>query len=137
MLKIINFMKNFFAVCLLTTLLNGCYYDNLEELHPSSPPCDTTGEISFSADILPIMLHSCGSQNLACHQSDASQSGYGLGNYTDIINTINGSGIFLETIIHDPSINTTKWMPKGSSAKIDKCSIQKIEAWLNRGKLDN
>ena len=137
MLKIINFMKNLFAVCLLTSLLYGCYYDNLEELHPSPPPCDTTGIISFSTDILPIMLHSCGSQNLACHQTDASQSGYGLGNYTDVINTINGSGSFLETITHDPSISSAKWMPKGSSAKIDNCSILKIEAWLNSGMLDN
>ena len=136
-LKIINFMTNLLAVCLLSILLNGCYYDNLEELHPSPPPCDTTGTISFSVDILPIMLNTCGSQDLACHKTDASQSGYGLGNYTDVINTISGSSIFLKTITHDPSINSSKWMPKGSSAKIDNCSIQKIEAWLNRGKLNN
>ena len=129
-------MKNILAVFLGILLLSGCYYDNLEELHPSPPPCDTI-ETSFVNDILPIMNTSCGGLRSDCHQNDATASGYGLGNYTDVINTINGSGVFLETITHDPSINSSKWMPKGTSAKIDDCSILKIEAWLNEGSLNN
>jgi hypothetical protein len=130
-------MKKILAFCCAVILFNGCYYDNLEELHPSLPPCDTTGTISFATDITQIMTHSCGSQDMACHNTDASQSGYGLGNYTDVINTIDNSGTFLKSITHDPSINSSKWMPKGSTAKIDNCSIEKIEAWLNRGRLNN
>ena len=130
-------MKNIFAFCFVIIIFSGCYYDNLEELHPSPPLCDTIGTISFANDILPVMLHSCGSQDLACHQTNQSQSLYGLGTYTDVINTINGSRTFLKSITHDLSINSSKWMPKNSSAKIDDCSIQKIEAWLNRGRLNN
>ena len=130
-------MKNIFAFCFVIIILSGCYYDNLEELHPSPPPCDTTGIISFTNDILPIMLHSCGSQDFACHNTVASTSNYGLGTYTDVINTIDISRTFLKSITHDPSINSSKWMPKNSSAKIDDCSIQKIEAWLNRGRPNN
>ncbi len=129
-------MKTIIAFCLAIISLTGCSYDNLEELHPTIS-CDTTGASSFLNDILPIMIQSCGGQNLACHQSDASESGYGLGNYADVINTIDGSGVFFQTITHDISINSSKWMPKGTSAKIDACSIRKIEAWLNNGKLNN
>ncbi len=130
-------MKSTLSAIALIAMFTGCYYDNLEELHPNTEPCDTTGTISYINDINPIMLHSCGSQDLACHNTDASQSGYGLGTYDDVINTIDNSGIFLETIKHDPSISSAKWMPKNSSSMIDDCSIQKIEAWINRGRPNN
>ncbi len=130
-------MKKILFLLFLVVSLNSCYYDNVEELHPAIAPCDTSGTVSFSNDILPIMLHGCGSENIACHQTDASQSGYGLGTYDDVISTINNSGTFLETIVHSTTINSSKWMPKNSSAKLDNCSIQKIEAWLNRGKANN
>lgn len=130
-------MKNIILVCSLLLSISGCYYDNNVEIHPGSQPCDTTGIISFANDILPIMLHSCGSQDLACHKTDQTLSGYGLGTYADVIYTIDDSQTFLKSITHDPSINSSKWMPKNSSAKIDNCSLQKIEAWLNREKLNN
>lgn len=136
MLKNVKTMKILIAYSAIIILHCGCSYDSLEELHPTIA-CDTSGTASFSNDILPIMVRSCGSQDLACHQSDASESGYGLGNYADVINTIDGSGVFFQKITHDVSINSSKWMPKGTSAKIDACSIVKIEAWLNNGKLNN
>ena len=129
-------MKNILVVFFVIILISGCYYDNFEELHPSPQPCDTT-RTSFANDILPIMNTACGGQRSDCHQNESTTSGYGLGNYTDVINTISVSGIFLDVLTHNPSINSSKWMPKGSSAKIDDCSILKIEAWLNEGSLDN
>ncbi len=120
-----------------TAILSGCYYDNVDELYPVITKCDTTGTVSFANDISPIMLHSCGSSDLACHNGASSQSGYGLGNYDDVKFTIDDSGDFLETITHSTSISASLWMPKGSSSKIDDCSIQKITAWLNRGTLNN
>ena len=130
-------MKSIFVAVFLLSLITGCYYDNLEELHPNIAPCDTSGIISYTNDINPIMLHSCGSQDIACHNTDGSQSGYGLGTHGDLVNTVNSSPIFLQTIKHDPSISCSKWMPLNSSSKIDDCSIQKIEAWINRGMLNN
>jgi hypothetical protein len=129
-------MKKIVVVCFVIFALSGCYYDNLEELHPGDPPCDTTGVISFSTDIDPIFKRSCGSQDLACHNTDQSSSTYGLGTYDDVIFTIDDSGDFLETITHDPSISASLWMPKDGN-KLDACSIQKIQAWLNRGRLNN
>lgn len=130
-------MKNLLLFVLLLTILSGCYYDNNDELHPAQPPCDTTATVSFSNNILPIMQHSCGSQNHSCHQGENSSSGYGLDNYIDVINTISNSGIFTETITHSSSINSSKWMPEGSSGKIDDCSIWKIQSWINNGTLNN
>ena len=135
--KIISLMKKILFLLFISVSLNSCYYDNVDELHPAIAPCDTSGTVSFSGDILPIMIHSCGGENLACHQTDVSQSGYGLGTFADVISTIDNSGTFLESIVHSPTINSSKWMPKNSSAKLDNCSIQKIEAWLNRGKANN
>ena len=43
---------------------------------------------------------------------------------------------FLNTIKHQ-NISVSLYMPQGTSEKIDDCSIQKLEAWINRGKLDN
>lgn len=135
--KTIEPMKNILIIAGLISLFSSCYYDNVDELHPQITPCDTTGVVSFANDIQPIMLHNCGSENPACHQGDASQSGYGLENYNAVISTINNSGVFLETITHDPSISTSKWMPQNSTAKLNDCSIQQIEAWMNRGTPNN
>lgn len=130
-------MKQILAIFFVIALFNGCYYDNVDELHPAALPCDTTGTVSFANDILPIMLHSCGSGNSVCHYTNASSSSYGLGTYSDLINCINVSNTFLKTITHDTSIPSSKWMPKNSTAKIDDCGISKIERWLNDGKKNN
>ena len=66
-------MKNtrtILAVLGAAFLLSGCYYDNFKELHPEgalpdpSNICDTTGVISYSAQIIPILNASC---NQNCH----------------------------------------------------------------------
>ena len=126
-------MKNNFVCFVILVLLFACSYDNLEELHPV---CDSTTSISFAGDILPIITSNCGTGDLNCHQTDGSQSGYGLGSYDEVILTINNSGTFLKTIKHDPSISSGNWMPR-NAPKLDGCSILKIEAWINRGRLEN
>ena len=135
-LKKIRYIK-LYLVLFGVVILNACYYDNLDEMHPAIATCDTMGTVSYANDISSIMLHSCGSSDLGCHNGQSSESGYGLGNYNDLITSISNSTDFLGTITHSPDISTSKWMPKNSSSKIDDCSIQKITAWLNRGKLDN
>ena len=127
-------MKSIFIISSMILFLSGCYYDNQEELHPSSGPCDTSGTISYNSDIQLIISTSCGSQDPSCHNSSATQSGYPFDTYENLVLSIDLSGKFLQTITHDPAIASSKWMPKGVSAKIDDCSIQKIRAWLNRGK---
>ena len=119
------------------SIVFGCAYDNLEDLHPSAPPCVLNDTISFTHDILPIFVNSCGTNNVACHQDQNSDSGYGLATYDDVSFTIDDSGLLTQSVTHDPSIASTKWMPQGISDKIDNCSIAKIQKWMNLGHLNN
>ncbi len=126
-------MKYFIAIGVVIAFISSCYYDNIDELHPAAAPCDTTSTVSFAQDILPIMIHSCGGQDASCHNSASTQSGYGLGNYADVLTSYNNNSVFLETITHSATINSSRWMPKGTTAKIDDCSIYKITAWIDAG----
>ena len=58
-------------------LTTGCYYDNLEELHPevliNSGNCDTSGVMSYSTHIAPILKSNCGSNN-SCHNGPGVSS---------------------------------------------------------------
>lgn len=124
----------------ITGYLSACTNDNIEELHPQAAPCDTTGTISFANDIQPIMNLQCGTNDIGCHVDPAADGGCGFANYVDMLDYLSSSSKdikFVKTITHDASLTSSLYMPKGTSAKIDDCSIQKIQAWINRGKLNN
>ncbi len=116
-------------------LCTGCYYDNLEELHPDiGGVCDTTNvTISYAADVAPIVSSSCGITDNACHNTNSSDSQIGLETYAGVVASISPDNRFLLSIIHDPDANE---MPKGGG-KLDECSISKIESWINHGYINN
>ena len=121
------------SVLVISFFLSSCYYDNLEELHPNitTTVCDTTGTISYSNDIVPIMNNNCGTGN-SCHNS-SSTSGITLDNYADVRGNANS---IVKAILHDPVYTAAQWMPSGG-ATLNSCSIMKIQAWVNRGRLNN
>ena len=129
-------MKKYFLAIFIISGLSACYYDNLEELHPQIAPCTVPDTVSYTNDIAPIMTNSCGATDMGCHNTSGATSGYGLNSHLELTTTVDNTE-FLKVIKHDPSINSSKWMPKGSSAKIDDCSIQKIENWINQGMQNN
>jgi hypothetical protein len=121
-------------LCLSLLSLQACYYDNLDEIHAADglfTPCDTSGVISFSADIVPIMVNSCGANN-ACHQSGTSDSDIPLNNYISV-RDVADDGSLLGSILHESGYDE---MPK-DGGKLNACSIQKIQAWINRGTPNN
>lgn len=136
-------MKKILIIMGVLGFFYSCTNDNIQDLHPvSQNACDTTGVVvSFANDILPIMINSCGGNDNTCHQDDASSGGYGLADYTmvtaSIVNSGNDTGnpnAFIDCITHsDPNIAD---MPDGGG-KLSDCSIKKIQAWLNRGQLNN
>ncbi len=133
-------MKKVLFFIAAISLIAACTNDNLEDLHPASsrPVCDTTA-VSFATDIMPIMNASCGAGDANCHINDQTTSSCGLANWTDAtayLYSANRDIRFLKTINHDPTTPTI-WMPKGVTTKIDDCSISKITAWINQGKLNN
>jgi hypothetical protein len=133
--------RTFVLLLFVIPLFSSCYYDNLEELHPnlSSANCDTTGTISYASDIVPILNAYCSLNNSSCHNSSAS---YPLNTYANVHTeafATNGScsRMLVLTIKHDPCLNPSiQFMPQGGGM-LDNCSIQKIEAWVNRGAPNN
>ena len=127
-------MKSFLFLAVIG-LCTGCYYDNLEELHPAKGTvCDTTTvTIKFAADIIPILQSGCGISDNACHNTDNSDSDIGLETYAGVSAQISPNDVFLKSILHDPSARA---MPKGGGM-LDDCSIMKIESWINHGYLNN
>lgn len=109
--------------------VGSCYFDNEEELYP---PCQPVG-VSFREDVEPILQARC----YGCHSLENAPS--------------QGDGINLEgyfnfytysTDFPDRLIGSLEWngngapMPKDDS-KLDQCSINKIETWINEGARNN
>ncbi|CAN5486130.1 hypothetical protein BH11BAC1_BH11BAC1_17530 [soil metagenome] len=127
-------MRKYFFLSVIG-FCTGCYYDNMEELHPNfATVCDTTSvTISYNTDIIPILTSGCGISDNACHNTDNSASNIGLETYAGVMTQVTPDNLFLKSIVHDP---VTSAMPKGGG-KLDECSIMKIESWINHGYLNN
>jgi hypothetical protein len=127
MLKNITFSLCFMA--LLLTGLGGCNYDNFAELHPLH--CDATSPVTYSDDIVLILKSNCGTGN-SCHSSN-NTSGIALNNYSSVKLQVDNTKL-LSSIIWD---GNASFMPSGSSAQIDTCSIGKISRWIADGAPNN
>ena len=119
---------------LIASFLSACYYDNIQEIHPTEglfKKCDTTGTISYSGDIVPVLNSNCGTTN-SCH-GPGNTSGYNLSTYNGLAEQALGGNLVL-AITHDPSLTPNKWMPNNcGECFLNKCSIDKITVWVNRG----
>jgi hypothetical protein len=133
-------MKNnhsaFFALTLFTLILSSCYYDNIEELYVKNPAdsagvCDTTKVMSFATDIQPILTSNCGSNNNSCH--GALSTVLSLSDYAGVKSTAD-AGKLVGVITWASGFSP---MPKGSTSKIDACSIGKIKKWVSAGSPNN
>jgi hypothetical protein len=124
-------MKNlvrFAAVFLVFSFtLSGCYYDKESELYPTPPNCDTTGVISYSQAIAPIMVANCN----VCHSTAVASGGIITDNY-------NGLSIIAKNGLLLSSVNWTGTpMPKGAQDTISLCDRTKIKKWVDAGSLNN
>lgn len=118
---------------LASCILFSCYNDNLSELAPSGVPggaCDTTGIITYSHHIAPMLNTNCGTGN-SCHGSN-NISGYDLSNYTGVHSAV-VSGKLISSITWTGSAIR---MPENGS-KMNSCNIIKIKKWINAGALNN
>ena len=105
----------------------SCSNDSEENLFPELELCDTV-DMSYANDILPVIINNC----YACHSSESNSSGIlleGHENFSEIART----GSLLGAIKHESDYTP---MPL-SSSKLDTCSINKIEAWINQGSKNN
>lgn len=115
--------------CLLIFAISACTKDNAEDLYPpDNTSCDTT-DITYSGVIKNIINTSCASSS-GCHLG-AGQTGFDLSTYEGLLVVVNNGKIL-------PAIKHTgpKPMPDGA-AKLDDCTILKIETWINQGAMNN
>lgn len=134
--------KSLLAGLLFVSGLAACNYDNFEEIHPSTPggtSCVIPDTVSYATNIQPILNASCGSNDNGCHDASNSINLGGNGSLADhagTVETIADDGItqFMGRIRQ--TVAQSKWMPKGGG-KLDDCSIDKIQRWIDQGQLNN
>jgi hypothetical protein len=117
------------AFCLLALLgFQSCYYDKADLLYPGAAKCDTTGTISYSKQIVPLLQQQC----LPCHTVSSPDGGIILGTYaSDRAIAANGKlfGSLNYTTGYSP-------MPKGR-AKLTTCQLVTIKKWIDGGSPNN
>lgn len=87
-------------------------------------------DISFSADVLPIMQNSCALSG--CHGNGSSIAGVSLEGHSGVSSAANAAN-FLGAIKHEAGFAN---MPAGAS-KLSQNDIDLIECWILNGKQNN
>lgn len=110
----------------LVCLFTGCYYDNEQDLYPLTPGgCDTIA-VSYNTEIMTIMNTKC----VSCHSGGFPAGGLALNTHALVSGNITN---IIDRIKRNP--DDALLMPQG--AKLDPCSISKIEAWARQGAPNN
>ena len=94
-------------------------------------PCDSTGTISYSIQIVPIINASCGASIGACHNNTSTFGDFN--SYQGF--TSHPPSHIIHCIKQDDPANYQP-MPLGAS-KLSACKIAKIVNWVNQGELNN
>jgi hypothetical protein len=94
--------------------------------------CDTTGNISYSTQLLPILQGNC----IGCHNTSSANGNVDLSSYNKVktvATTIrNGKPLLTGVVRRLPGFVA---MPQSFS--LDECSIRKMELWIAQGTLNN
>ncbi len=120
-------------VLISLVLLNGCYKDKAEKLYPGAggTVCDTLA-MKYAVNIQPILTTNCAVPGCHTTLDKPSAGGYAYDSHAETMVTVT-SGKLLKSIKHLPGASA---MPKGA-AKMERCNIDKINAWVNQGALNN
>lgn len=123
----------FFLLMLMicTISLTSCYYDKEELLYgnTNNGPCtDTTGTISYSQKVVPMLQQSC----YSCHTGSFPSGGILMGTYA-ADKAIAQNGKLHGTINYTAGFSP---MPQGAP-KMSNCQIAVIKKWIDSGMLNN
>jgi cytochrome c5 len=119
-----------FVICIVSITLSSCFYDKADVVYPTTAlSCDTTN-VTYSNQIVSILNAQCN----YCHGAAANSMGGGiyLNTYAALKPYVN-NGSFINSILQNGKASA---MPK-NGAKMDNCSILKIQSWINKGALNN
>ncbi|ULQ55131.1 hypothetical protein KJS94_10815 [Flavihumibacter rivuli] len=89
--------------------------------------CDTSGVISYSTRVQPILNNKC----TGCHNNNLASAGINLTNYTGV-RTVALNGKLYGSIAHLAGYSP---MPQGS--KLPDCEIATIKKWIDNGSPNN
>jgi hypothetical protein len=115
------------GILLVIIGLNGCTFDNEEDLYPQPPACDTL-DVTYSGTIVPIMNDNCND----CHGGAAPLAGVRTDTY-DGLKVIADNNHLWGVVNHEPGFSP---MPK-NLPKLNDCDLAKISLWLDNGALNN
>ncbi|MEX2567806.1 MAG: hypothetical protein WD431_17800 [Cyclobacteriaceae bacterium] len=114
-------------ICSLTLFLFNCTFHNEEDLF-SDEVCDTSGDITYSSFVKPIIERNC----VTCHNSSLANGNVNLESY-GVLSVQVENGRFLGAINHLPGFAP---MPQGGT-KLSDCTIETIELWISNGYPEN
>ena len=116
------------ALTALPFLFTSCYYDNAEELYPSTG-CDTSN-VTYTNSVRPIVAQNCALSG--CHNGQTIAGGYNLEAYAGIKQIVDNNRL-LGTINHETGYSP---MPQ-NRPKLSDCNIAIITKWVNAGAPNN
>ena len=119
-------MKLKLVIIVFGIFLTACKKDKIEEVSDIDVECEET--ISFSSEIISVMLESCATAG--CHNATSASSGYILETHGQISEH---AAIVLKAIRHETGVSN---MPKGA-AKLSDDYIDSFYCWMEQGKQDN
>ena len=121
-------MKKFVPVIigfLWIFVIEGCYYDNVEDLYPLQSSCDTSN-VTYSVSMAPLTQAYCNS----CHNSSNPSGGVTTSTY-DGLHAVAVNGKLWSAVNR-----TQNWMPLGAS-KLPECDLKKMDIWIKQGAPNN
>ena len=121
-------MNKLVILSLISAAVMSCVWDNEDAYYADPVSCDTVN-VSFSEDIVPLLVNHC----YSCH-SNLNAPGLGGGlPLEDHQDVALSAGRIEGAINHREGYQP---MPREAD-KIDPCPIELFEAWINAGTPDN
>lgn len=108
---------------LMVVFINSCYYDKEQLLYPSSNSvCDTSGTVSYSTKVQPLLSQFC----YSCHSGSTPSGGIAMGSYA-ADKTIGANGKLYGSISYSSGYFA---MPQGMP-QLSSCQIATIKKWID------
>lgn len=109
-----------------TFLMNGCYYDKFQELHPMLNTACDSASATYSTDVSKIISAYC----VSCHSGSGGNGGISLNNY-DNVRSAASSGALINALTG----NGVPSMPPNTH--LDDCKVGSIKHWVKAGMPNN
>ena len=116
-----SILKTIAVLISVSIVIAGCSYEK-EEILPQA--CEIDDVVTYSADISGIIQSNC----FACHNNNFKEGNVSLEGFENVQKVANG-GELINVISHTQGFAK---MPKGA-AKLDDCTIQTVEKWIDSG----